>query len=283
MVRIGYLGIQGTYSDEAFRKFFNKDWEEKYQEEVEGRNFDKFQPIFEALKKEQIEYAVLPIENSSTGGIMDVYDLLRDYHCYIIGETFVEVRHCLLAKPETTLEDLEEIYSHPQGFEQSKEFLNDFTWKQIPYYNTALSARYVADSDNIHYGAIASKRAASIYGLKVLKEGINSSHLNKTRFVVISKEQEKGCQREDKVSIVFTTKHQSGALYAVIRYLAERELNMVKIESRPMKNHPFEYLFYIDFEGNLEDNNVIEAVEKMQKHCSYFKVLGNYKKGEQNG
>lgn len=282
-MKVGYQGVKGSYSEQALKKYFSE-LDEKYESfsDIYEKSVDKFEDVFKGVVAGNFRYGVLPIENSSTGAIFDVYDLLKVYKCKIVGETYISVRHHLMGIKGSTIEDIKEVYSHPQGFEQSKGYLARFEgWKLIPYYNTAMSAAYVANNQDKRLGAIASSRAAEIYDLEVLAEEINCSNYNTTRFVIIALEEQP--TKGEKISLIFSTKHQAGALFDALRYLAEEKINMVKIESRPIKDRPFEYLFYIDFEGDLEDNNIRRAIKKMKENCSYFKLLGNYTKGERNG
>lgn len=264
-----FSGVRGCFSEQALDEFFG--------ENVKKYSVKSFEDVFKALNRNEISYGVLPIENSSTGGILEVYDLIKKYGFYINGEKIIKVDHNLLAIDGTTIEDIEEVYSHPQGFSQScKFFENHPKWKLIPYFNTAVSAKYVKEANSKNKAAVASKKAAEIYGLNILKENINFNHNNYTRFIIIGKklEVDEFC---NKISIVLSISHTSGTLYNVLKYFAQNNLNLLKIESRPILNKPWEYFFYIDFEGNLEDKNTKNAISAVKENCSYFKVLGNYK------
>lgn len=271
--KVGYQGIEGSYSEEALMLHFNNKVYEK-------NNYSKFEDVFIAIDKGEVHSGVLPIENSSTGAIAEVYDLLNKYDCKIVGEQYVKVSHSLLGTQEATIETIEEVYSHPQGFEQSKEFLSAYDhWRCIPYYNTARSARLVKKENSPVKAAIGSMRAAELYGLKVLKEGINCHGRNTTRFIIVKKEQIYE-ENQNKISVILSTKHEAGALFSVLRHLADEGINMVKIESRPLVEEPWEYLFYIDFEGNLLDNKIRSTMKRMEETSCYLKLLGNYKKGD---
>lgn len=268
MFKVGFQGVSGSFSEEALFNYFPND--------VDTKNFEQFEDVFEGVSKGEIQYGVLPIENSSTGAITTVYDLLNQYDCYIVGETFVRPIQNLLGIKGAAIEDITEVYSHPQGFEQSKPFLAQHNWNLIPYYNTARSAEYVMQQNNKHIAAIASRKAAEIYGLDILVENINFNVQNTTRFIIIGQSLKINnvC---NKISIVFSTKHQAGALYTALKHFAENSINLLKIESRPVQHTPWEYYFYIDFVGNTHDPVIKNTIEQMQKECHHFKLLGNYK------
>lgn len=267
-LQVGFQGVKGAFSEEALYNYFGED--------VNTHAVKNFEDICINLDKGLIDYGVLPIENSSTGAISDVYDLINEYDCYIIGETHVKVNHNLMGIKDCTLEDITEIYSHPQAFEQSKAFLNNYKFKLVPYYNTAKSAEYVMNKGNKHIAAIGSKKAAKLYNLDILAPNINSNNTNTTRFIILGKKLivNKNC---DKISVVLSTPHKAGALYNVLKHFAKNDINMLKIESRPRGNTPWEYNFYIDFEGNIENSIIKKALEKMAIDCHHFKILGNYK------
>lgn len=267
---IGFQGVSGSYSEEALINYFG---------EASSRvNFTSFEDVFKALDLGEIQNAVLPIENSSTGAIKEVYDLLVKYGFYIIGEQHLRIRHHLLGVNGAKIEDIKEIYSHSQGIEQCSHYLDEHKeWNRVPYYNTAMSAQYVAKTGKNEITAIGSKRAAEIYGLKVLKDNINNNLSNTTRFVILSRQLEKD-EALDKISLVFSTPNESGALYDALSRFSEENVNMIKIESRPIKDKPWEYFFFIDIEGNMNEEHVSKALKKIKLGNRYFKILGCYKK-----
>jgi len=266
--KVVYQGVPGSFSEEALNNFFG--------ENTIKYNVEEFEDVFKKLKEEDIDYGVLPIENSSTGGISEVYDLLRKYDAFIVGEKIVKVEHNLLGVKDTSLEDIKEVYSHPQAFSQSHEYLKDKKWKLLPYQNTAISAKYVKECNDKVKGAIGSKRAAEIYDLKILEKNINFNSTNSTRFIIVGKKMELK-ESNDKISLVFSTAHEIGALYKVLSNIFNNKLNMLKIESRPIHNKPWEYFFYVDIQGNLLNANEKNAIEEIKKQCSYFTILGNYR------
>ncbi|AFA47648.1 prephenate dehydratase [Acetobacterium woodii] len=266
--RVAYAGTRGSYGEEASLSYFKKD--------CQLFPFKTFEDVFIALNKGNIDYGVLPIENSSTGSIAAVYDLLSQYQYFIVGEQEIHARHCLLAPQGTSLASIEEVYSHPQGFSQSEEFLRDYPqWKCIPYYNTAIAAAYVAEQNNPKMAAIASKQAGEIYNLEILAENINFSQTNVTRFVIISRNIEL-FQDPGQVSIAFHLPHRPGALYEIIGIFSVFSLNLCKIESRPLLKENWEYLFFIDFTGNISQNTLTNLIPIIQEKVEYFQFLGYY-------
>ena len=268
-VKIGYQGVEGSFSEEALRKYFNS------YDSI--KNYEEFKDVFNALENNYIQYAILPIENSYTGAITEVYDLLVKYNFYIVGEECIKIDQNLMGISGTNIDEIEEIYSHPQGFEQSRGFLSRYDKiKLIPYHNTAISAKLVSDLKDRKKAAIGSKRAANIYGLSILKENINDKKDNHTKFIIIGKEL-KYNDSSNKISVVFSLEDKAGTLYKLLRHFAENHINMIKIESRPNKHESWKYLLYVDFEGNLNNDLVKNALELIEKNSGYFKIIGNYK------
>jgi chorismate mutase/prephenate dehydratase len=266
--RVAYSGIRGSYGEEASLSYFKG--------VGELLPCQTFEDVFKALDTNKCDYGVLPIENSSTGSIASVYDLLSQYHYFIVGEEEVCVQHCLLAPKGSNLDTITEIYSHPQGFAQSQTYINKHPeWQCIPYYNTAISAAYVAQKNDCHLGAIASKNASKIYDLEILAENINFSQKNVTRFVIISP-QLKLFNHPSRVSIAFHLPHKPGSLNEIIGVFSAFSLNLCKIESRPLLNQNWEYLFFIDFTGNISKEILTSLIPIIQEKSDYFKFLGYY-------
>ena len=267
--KVGFPGVRGSFSEEATLKFFGED--------SDSISYDGFEDVFEAILNGEIEYGMLPIENSSTGAICDVYDLIQKYGFYIVGEESIKIDQHLIGIQGSNLEGIKEVYSHAQGISQSSEFLkqND-KWKLIPFINTATSAKLVSDLGDKSKVAIASKRAAKIYGLEIIKESINDQKNNSTRFVIISKAM-KVSKAADKVSVVFSLENEAGFLYNLLRTFAENNINLIKIESRPIKGVSWKYFLYVDFEGTIHSKEAVKALKELEKDTAYFKLLGAYK------
>ncbi|GAB6168056.1 prephenate dehydratase [Clostridium carnis] len=270
LAKVGFQGVRGSFSEEALLKYFGKN-------EL-SKEYEEFTDVFEALKNLEIDYGILPIENSYTGAITEVYDLLVKYGFFIVGEECIKIDQHLVGIKGTKLENINEVYSHPQGFEQSKDFLKKYNnLKLIPYHNTAISAKLVSTLQDKTKAAIASKRAAEIYDLEILKDNINDKKDNHTKFIIIGRKAE--CTKEsNKISVVFSLEDEAGTLYKLLRYFAENNINMIKIESRPNKHESWKYLLYVDFEGNLEKEEVKKSLDLIERNSGYFKILGCYKK-----
>lgn len=268
-ILVGFPGISGSFTEEALNKFFNK--------KISKKQFKEFEDVFVALKNKEIDYGIIPIENSSTGAISETYDLLRKYGFYIVGEECIKIDQNLIGIKGTKLEDIKEIYSHPQGIGQSSEFLKqNSNWKLIPFNNTATSAELVKKLQDKTKAAIASKKAANIYELEIISPCINDITNNYTRFVVISNQIHID-EESNKMSIVFSVEHEAGKLYKVLGYFAENNINMTKIESRPMKDASWRYFFYIDFECSIYNPKVYNLLELIEHNTAYFKFIGVYK------
>ncbi|MGN0375932.1 MAG: prephenate dehydratase [Butyrivibrio sp.] len=267
-VKVVYQGVPGAYSHEAMLNYFGSD--------TDCINVKTFRDAMELVSKGDADYAVIPIDNSSAGIVSDTYDLLKEYNNYIVGETFVKINHCLLAKPGTDISDIRKVYSHPQGLMQCARYLDEHKeWERESYLNTAMSARKIAEEDDCTQAAIASAVCAKEYGLRILEEGINSVAGNTTRFVIVSRKRE-FVRNASKVSICFEIPHRAGSLYSVISNIMFNGLNMTKIESRPIPEHNWEFRFYVDFEGNLADAGVRNALRGIAEESNDLKLLGNY-------
>jgi len=269
---VAFQGEKGAYSEDACFRYFGAS--------IKTRPFLDFQSVFEAVEKDKVTHAVVPVENSIEGSVAQVNDLLLDHDLTISGETIVPVKHCLMAFDDATMDTIREVMSHPQALGQSRKFLaNHSDWHVIPCYDTAGSARMVAESKRKDIAAIASKRAASVYGLKILKEDIQSEEVNYTRFFVLEKDP-MPVQGANKTSIVFATKNAPGALYSCLGEFASRNVNLSKLESRPRKNKPWVYVFYADLDGSMDDPDCHAAIGGLLKTGAFVKILGSYKKAE---
>ena len=267
--RVVYQGEPGCYSEEAAAGFFG--------EGVHSTGCPWFSDVFAALERGEADYAVLPIENSSTGSIRQVYDLLAQYHYYVVGEYDVKVEHCLMALPGVELEDIRTVYSHEQGLMQSEKFLDSHRdWRRVPTLDTAGSAKQVAEMGDRTAGAICSRRAAQLYGLHILVEGTNYNALNHTRFVVVSPVMELRPGR-DKISTLFRLPHQSGSLHQILTLFAVQGLNLLKLESRPIPGRSWEYLFFLECTGDLLSPGMDGVLHELSQLSNEMRVLGNFK------
>ena len=267
----GYYGDKGSNSQQAMIDFFGDD---------KGDSFATFEDIFIALKEDRIQYGVLPIENSSTGAITEVYDLLRKYDYFIVGEQWQGINHCLLGVKGTKLQDIKEVYSHPQAITQCDNYLSGGKWQIIPYKSTASSAKLVAEQNDMSKAAIASKRNAELYGLEVIAENIQSQSCNYTRFIVVGKNLLEQSQKSDKTSIVFALNSTPGALFNALKYFAKNNINLLNIESRPVENSPERYYFYVDLEYPCDSSKLTESLEYVAGLSSFFEIIGEYPKGQ---
>lgn len=266
---IGYQGVPGCYSYQTGLEYFG--------EEVETLSCRSFRDVFEALSKGKIQYGILPIENSTSGSINDVYDLLREYEFHIVGEKCLKVEHSLLGVEGTELADITEVYSHQQGLIQCSRYLSEHPeWKQVPYFDTAGSAEHVAKEGLKSKACVAGKMAAKVYGLGIISQNIQDNKNNSTRFVIIGKEKLE-TEKADKISIVISVPHKPGTLYGILKHFAEGNCNLMKIESRPLEGKAWEYFFYIDFGGNLIEEGTRSIMADIEKESTYFRLLGNYR------
>jgi len=266
-VTVAFQGETGAYSEEAAYQFFGENARLKACESLED--------VFSAVDRGETRYGIVPLENSLEGSITRTYDLLLDYDLKVCGEHKLRVVHSLIGLPETNLDAVREVYSHQQALGQCKTFLRQMGWKVIPSYDTAGSVKMIKDTHALHKAAIASARSAEIYGMKVLKRGIEDTVNNFTRFFVLSK-QEAPPSGDDKTSIVFSVKHTPGALYDALKEFSARKINMTKIESRPTRQKPWEYNFYVDFDGHYQDESIKEALTALHNSTINVKILGSY-------
>lgn len=267
--RVVYQGVAGAYSETASLDFFGPD--------TLCQGLAQFEDVFQAIRNGEADYGVVPIENSSTGAIRQIYDLLVQHECYIVGETTVRVEHCLMAPKGASLDSITHVYSHEQGLFQCEKFLNRHpSWVQVPQEDTAGSARYVAACGDVSKGAICSRRAAELYGLEVLAEAINHNSTNTTRFVVVSPRPELR-EGRSKISATFTLAHESGTLHRIMTVFATGGLNMMKLESRPIPERSWEYQFFVDFSGDLSAYGMDSILREMSQCSATLRILGNYR------
>ena len=266
--RVVFQGTDGAYSQAAMHKFFSKD--------VNSFHVQTFRDAMEAIEEGSADFAVLPIENSSAGMVSEMYDLLEEFENYIVGEVILPINHYLVGTENTTLESIERAYSHPQALMQCSKFLDRHgSWQQIGAANTAVAAKKILNENDPTQAAICSEHAAEIYGLKILEEKINHNHNNSTRFIVVTN-QKIFLKKAQKISICFEVAHESGSLYHLLSHFIYNDLNMTKIESRPIEGKTWEYRFFVDFEGNMGDAAVKNAIRGLREESKSLKILGNY-------
>lgn len=266
--RVVYQGVPGAYAYIAVKRFFGED--------VDNYNVKTWRDAMEAVKHGEADYAVLPIENSTAGIVSDVYDLLQEYNNYIVAETYVKVEHALLGLPGASVSDIKSVYSHAQALMQCRSFLNAHQeWQTSEMINTAVSAKKVMEDGDKSQAAIASIEAAKLYGLDILQEKINTDDNNTTRFVIISNKRA-FLKNAGKVSICFETEHTAGSLYDMLSHIIYNGLNMTKIESRPIEGKAWQFRFFIDFMGNIDDASVMNALRGIEEEAMNIKLLGNY-------
>lgn len=265
--RVCFFGAPGSYSEQAMVDCFGT--------EVTSFPAGTFKEVMEAVQNGSADFGVLPIENTTTGGITDSYDLLMEYDNYLIGEHIVKIEHALLGVPGTTIETICTVYSHSQGISQCRKFLEEHpAIRPAVSASTSESAKQVMQADDITIAAIASKRAAAIYGLEILAECLNTQDVNSTRFIIVTNKKQY-LTKANKISICFELPHESGSLYKMLSHIMYNNLNMTKIESRPIPGRSFEYRFFVDFEGKITDAAVRNTLNGIREEASRLKILGN--------
>ena len=271
---VGYQGTEGAYSHLAAVKHFAA-----RNVEVQYQGHDSFREMLEALRDGEMDYAVLPIENTTAGSINEAYDLLARTNLALVGEEICKVEHCLMAIERVPIGRIRRVYSHPQALEQCSVFLRSLEQCHVESFtDTAMAARRLKEDQDLSEGAIASAEAARLYGLKIIKRGIANHEENYTRFVIVAREPIRFDKRTAcKTSIIFATRHEEGALLRCLNVLADHRLNLTKLESRPRPGVPWEYLFYVDFEGNLAQSHVEAALRSLASKTSYLRMLGSYR------
>jgi prephenate dehydratase len=268
--KVAFQGEHGAYSEIAATKFFP---------ESQLIPMKLFQDIFDALRTDSIDCAVVPVENSIEGSVNEIYDLLLDADKKITGEMFLKIEHCLIALPDSNA--ITKVLSHPQALAQCRNYIKRKNLDSIPSYDTAGSVRLIKEKKINDAAAIASKNAAEFYNMKILDQNIEDRKNNFTRFLVLS-DLHTAPSKSDRTSMIFGLKHTPGSLYSVMQEFDHHKINLTKIESRPTKEKPWEYNFYVDFEGHVEEENVKNAINNIEKKCTFIKILGSYQRGTIN-
>ncbi len=265
--RIVFQGVDGAYAQLALKQYFGQN--------ADSYHVDTWRDAMEAISHGKADYAVLPIENSSAGIVSENYDLLIEYDNRIVGEQIIRIDHALLGLMDAEMEDITDIYSHPQALMQCSKYLEEWGWEKHSLKNTALSAQKVKEDGKKNKAAIASPMTAEIYGLKILDRAIQNNKNNYTKFIIVTNRKvfEKNA---NKISLSFEIPHESGSLYHVLSHFIYNGINMNKIESRPVQGKAWEYRFFVDIDGNLNDAAVQNALRGLKEETLRLKILGNY-------
>ncbi|MBU0986194.1 MAG: prephenate dehydratase, partial [Proteobacteria bacterium] len=266
--RAAFLGEMGTFSHKACTQYFGA--------QVKAIPAPSFKAIFDAVKSGEVDFGVVPLENSLTGSIHENYDFLMSYDLRIIGEITLRIVHHLIGNPGAGIEGIRRVLSVPLVIQQCRQFLDRHAdWELVPVKDTVGAVKTISMAGNPGDAAIASKEAAAIYGMQVIEEGIETNPRNYTRFVVISAAQlDKGPR--SKSSVIFSTGNQPGALFEILKIFADQGINLVKLESRPIHGKPWEYMFYVDLEADAESEALKPILDQVAGKADYLKVLGSY-------
>lgn len=270
MTKVAFQGERGAFSEDAVLSYFS---------DVEPLPCRSLADVFKAVNDDRVDFGVVPVENSQAGSINETYDLLLRYGLNIYGEIDLKVNHCLMALPGESISSIRTVYSHPQALAQCEQFLSKMSVEIVPTYDTAGSAKMIGDKSLANSAAVASKRVAQVYGMHILAEDIQTIPDNYTKFFVISKQKAEYADN-NKTSLVFATENAPGALYDCMGVFAKRGINLTKLESRPSKDKPWEYVFYVDFEGHADDSICAEALVSLKKMTRFLKILGSYPKSK---
>ena len=268
MKKVSYQGVPGAYSQSAAKKFFG--------EEIDTYGTDTFEEVLKSAIPEEsptdVNYCILPVENSIEGTVGQSVDEIVKTKLHAIGEVYLKVEHCLIGKGK--LDEVTNVYSHPQALGQCSNFIEEHNLKTVPTYDTAGSVEIIKELDD-NCAAIASNLASNLYNIPIIKEGISNSSNNFTRFLIFSKEKTIE-SRNDKTSIIFSVKHEPGALYQILKEFNDNDINLTKIESRPNKNKNWEYNFFVDFLGHSSNSKIKSVLDSIEKNTIFFKIIGSY-------
>ncbi|MGV3525002.1 MAG: prephenate dehydratase [Candidatus Sericytochromatia bacterium] len=268
-MRIAFQGLRGANSEVGIRQ--------EYGEQVIPCGYPYSEQVFEAVLGGECALGFIPVENSIAGNVAINMDLLYRHPVAVIGEAYVPIRHCLLAPPGSRLEDLDKVYSHPVALEQCRPFLQQWGLEAVPDFDTAGAAAHLAARGTPGEAAIAPALCAELYGLEILSRTIQQVKQNITRFVAFAPlHQVPEELRQEKTSLAFTTRHEPGSLVACLEQFSRHDLNLSRLESRPIPENPFAYIFFVDFLGALRDENVRHCLTAMSRSTQYIKILGSY-------
>jgi len=272
MTKISFQGERGAYSEMAALSYFNKT-QNNDKSLIEFLPSLTFDDALNSTVNGKSDYTILPVENSIQGSVSESYDALYDTKLTAIGEAYQKIEHCLLGT--STIDKIKTVYSHPQALGQCSDFIQKKSFKTIPTYDTAGSAGIIKKVNQDDVACIASKNAAEIYNLNIIEEGISNNLSNYTRFLILSNKSTNETEK-DKTSIIFSIKHESGALYEIIKKFYQNNVNLTKIESRPKKETSWEYNFYVDFEGHQNNSKISELLNELKAETLFMKILGSY-------
>jgi len=266
-MQVAFQGEWGAYSEAAALEYFGGS--------IETRPCPSFDEVFEKVESGAVERGIVPVENSLGGSIHRNYDLFMRHQLHLIGEKIFRVRHCLIGLPDTSISDITLVMSHPQALAQCEHYITRLGVQREVAYDTAGAVKMLKESGRRDHAALASRRAAEVYEMQILAEGVEDDKANYTRFVVLAREPIVP-QGPAKTSIVFTLKNQPGALFKALSVFALRDLDLAKIESRPLAGTPWDYLFYLDFVGSASDENARRALDHLSEYATTLRVLGSY-------
>jgi len=272
-MKVAFQGIRGAYSEMALHEHFGK--------AVETVGCDAFDDVFDRVESGEVTYGFIPVENTIAGTVVENYDLLFANDIFVIAEVYLPIRHTLLAKKGARLEEIREVLSHPHALKQCKAYLKSKSVKMVPAYDTAGAAHAVASGDRMDRAAIASALCAEIYDMEILQRDIQTNSTNTTRFFVIAKKENVPVDHKTgKTTVAFKTRHYPGALVDCLKIFQKYSLNLTKLESRPIPENPWEYVFYAAFEAGIDSDEVKSAIGELTLHALFVKLLGSYPKAE---
>ena len=265
--KAAYLGEIGSYSHKACTQYFG--------ERVDLMPVNTFKGVYEAVKDGSADFGVIPLENALAGSVHENYDLLLEYDLRIVGEITLRIEHNLVGHPGTSLGDIRRVYSHPQVFQQCRQYIDSHDWELVPVSDTAHAVRHIREQGDFTEAALAGRDAARIFEMEILEAGIETNPRNYTRFVVIAREPLAGGEKQ-KSSLIFSTGNQPGSLFEALKVFADNGINLVKLESRPIHGKPWEYMFYVDLEADVTAESFAPVMARLREKVDYLKVLGSY-------
>jgi prephenate dehydratase len=275
-MKVAFQGIKGAYSEQAAYRFYGR--------RIMTVSFDSFEEVFKSVVSKAVNCGIVPVENTIAGSVVENYDLMLSNNTNVVAEVYQPIYHCLLANTNATLSMIKEAYSHPHALKQCKDFLKAHNITARPLYDTAGAARQVAEWNRTDCAAIASELCAEIYNMLILADNIQSNSSNTTRFfIIVANDQVSEGIRAEKTTIAFATKHAPGALVDALKIFQKYSLNLTRLESRPIPENPWEYVFYTDFESGLNQPAAEEALNELRSQAAFVKILGSYVMGKKSG